>query len=528
LTDRVSGLRRWGTAVWLVLIAGFAVLHTVHLRADFPNGSPWVFDWAKFTDEGWYGNAAMRAHLFGNWYMAGDFNPAPAVPVWPFLEWVLFFFTGVSVQAARGLAVACFFASLALSYLLLRTRGPKWMGLLAATLAVTSPFLYCFSRLAILEPLQTTLSLAALNLAVRLNKTQRPALLSVCIGVLFALLVLTKTTGLFLLPALAWAMAVPLWEKRTAALRCLIAAVGTSGAAYGLWLALLAANGLMGDYRFFFLTANSYPPPSGTFWPLVSFWWSFHGLLWIDHSLVVLAGAVVACAAAAWRTEWARRLWLDPVFGASLLAVAGSVLFMTLHNHPQPRYFAVPAFFCFFVAALGAAALLEQAGWARRTGWAVIAAAVAAAGVHGVRTIGYAAHPEYTWVNAAAQLTHYIDAHPNGKRLMVSISGDEITLITHLPALCDDWGTVDLGPKIETYQPGWYASWNDLDPGTLQDLHLHFSLEQVAAFRAFDDPDRNLLVLFKLHPLANGQERRPGDPAMRGVLPDDEIDVPIE
>ncbi|MEI9968294.1 MAG: hypothetical protein WDM87_06590 [Terracidiphilus sp.] len=49
-----------------------------------------MFDWAKFTDEGWYGAAAIRAHLFGHWYLAGDFNSAVALPVWPFVEWVLF------------------------------------------------------------------------------------------------------------------------------------------------------------------------------------------------------------------------------------------------------------------------------------------------------------------------------------------------------------------------------------------------------------------------------------------------------
>jgi len=79
------------------------------------------------------------------------------------LLWVLFFFTGVTVQAARALAVAFFFLNLFLSYKLFRERGPRWVGLLAVTLLVTSPFLYCFSRLAILEPLLTALTLTALN-----------------------------------------------------------------------------------------------------------------------------------------------------------------------------------------------------------------------------------------------------------------------------------------------------------------------------------------------------------------------------
>ena len=74
-------LKRWAVPAWIVLICGFAVLHMVHLGADFPNNSPWSFDFAKYTDEGWWGNAAIRAHLYGNWYLPGDFNPAAATPV---------------------------------------------------------------------------------------------------------------------------------------------------------------------------------------------------------------------------------------------------------------------------------------------------------------------------------------------------------------------------------------------------------------------------------------------------------------
>jgi hypothetical protein len=121
-----------------------------------------------------------------------------------------------------------------------------------------------------------------------------------------------------------------------------------------------------------------------------------------------------------------------------------------------------------------------------------------------------------------------MDEHPNGKRLLVSISGDQITLVTHLPTLCDDFGTQELVSKLAAYQPGWYAAWNDLDPGTLEDLHSRYSLEQVASFSAFDDPERNLLVLFKLHPLPDGQVRIPGDQDLQIPLPGDKIEIPVQ
>jgi Dolichyl-phosphate-mannose-protein mannosyltransferase len=554
--------RRWLYGIWLVLIAGFAVAHALNLRADFPNHSPWFTDWAKYTDEGWYGNAAVRAHLFGNWYLAGDFNPAPAVPVWQFLEWILFFFTGVTIQAARGLAIAFFFANLILSYLLLRARGPRWMALLAVTLLVTSPFLYCFSRLAILEPMLIALTLAALNLAIRLPRFRRPVWASGYIGVIFTLMMLTKTTAFFLMPALGWAIVLPLWKRRRIAPwavrlaeRCASAAAGGFAVTFGLWMALVVGLGFFPDYKYLFFV-NTYIKPKEFYWPLLSFWWSFHGGLWVDHILIPLAGAVVVAAAVAGtllsrRVAWGRKLLLDPVFGASILAVAGYILFMTYQNHPQPRYYAVVAFFSFLVVAQGADALLGQSAQpgtqssdqpsqdmsrqaaTRLLGWGVIALSALAVGINGAWTLNYAAHPEYTFVDAAERLAHYIDTHPNGKRLLVSISGDQIALITHLPALCDDFGTPtpempDLVSKLAYYQPGWWATWNDIDPGTLEDLHNRYSLEQVASFHILDDPERNVLVLFKLHPLTGGLTRSPGDQDLQVPLPVDKIDIPVQ
>jgi hypothetical protein len=523
-----NSTKRWCYAAWLAAVAGFALLHALHLRADFPNRSPWSMDWAKYTDEGWYGNAAVRAHLFGHWYVQGDFNPAVATPVWPFLEWVLFFFTGVTPQAARGLAIAAFFLNLGLGYLLLRTSGSRWMALLALTLVATNPFLYCFSRLAILEPFLTTLTLTAMNLAVRLPRWRRPVPAAACIGLLFTAMMLTKTTAIFLLPALAWAMVAPLVKAKKLALQCVLAAGTAFAAGYTAWMALVIHRGFLGDYKYFFFI-NKYERPAGFLWPFVSLWWSFHGGLWIDRILIPLAGVLILGALVCFRSF--RGLFLDPVFGSSLLAAAGYILFMTYQDHPQPRYFAVVAVFCFFLIAQLTEALLgraaQGAGW-RAAGWITIGLIAVAVLLNGARTLSYAAHPEYTWVNAADELTRYIDAHPNGNRILLSVSGDEITLLTHLPALCDDFGTMELPDKVGKYQPGWYASWNDLDPGALADLHTHYSLEQAASFHAFDDRERNVLILFKLHPLPGGQLRDEGDQDMTVELPGDSFDAPIE
>jgi len=153
---------------------------------------------------------------------------------------------------------------------------------------------------------------------------------------------------------------------------------------------------------------------------------------------------------------------------------------------------------------------------------------VLAMGINAAWTLDYAAHPEYTFVNAAQRLAHYMDQHPNGKRLLLSISGDELALLAHVPSICDDFGTQDLVSKLTVYQPGWFATWNDIDPGTLEDLHSHYSLEQVAVFRALDHPERNMLVLFKLHPLPSGEFR---DPTLRNLqipVAEDRIGIPIQ
>jgi len=216
-------------AVVLLVAAIFLALHAVHLNADFPNHSPWM-DWAKYTDEGWYGDAAIRHFQRGRWYIPGDFNPAVALPVWPLLESLVFRFTGVSLQSARALTVGIFAGILLVSYLLLsrchslsqsvrgRHRSSSAPAIAVLLLAV-SPFCYAFSRLAILEPLLvllTLLAMLAVSWAHPYEATAHRGAASgwrtriryiapiLALGLLLPLMVLTKTTAIFVLPAIAW------------------------------------------------------------------------------------------------------------------------------------------------------------------------------------------------------------------------------------------------------------------------------------------------------------------------------------
>ncbi len=239
---------RWGRIIRTVLLLSLLVtagvfygLHFAHLRADFPNNSPWS-DWAKYTDEGWYGDAAIRHYLRGTWHLPGDFNPAAALPVWPLLEAVLFRFTGVGIVAARTLVVVVFGAILLCGFLLLR-RGaadrdggrPIRYGKICAAAGVllmaVSPYFFVFSRMAVLEPLLVLLTLLALMAAGAVGATRErrtKVALEMTVGVLLALMIGTKTTAIALVPAIGWMLLSACAWRRRAMLRAAVVAGGTT------------------------------------------------------------------------------------------------------------------------------------------------------------------------------------------------------------------------------------------------------------------------------------------------------------
>jgi hypothetical protein len=504
-------------AVLLLVATIFLALHALHLSADFPNHSPWM-DWAKYTDEGWYGDAAIRHFQRGQWNVPGDFNPAAALPIWPLLEAALFRFTGVSLTAARALTVGIFGLILLSSYLLLR----RWHTLTAPTknksatslapaaavlLLAVSPFCYVFTRLAILEPLLILFTLLALLAASYAEPRQqqgtdksrlRRAIPLLALGLLLPLMVLTKTTALFLFPVIAWL----LWARAGYSLRPFLRlSLLPASLAAALWLgyyALVVHSHHLLDYLYLF-NANAYTGITVAT-ALSVLTTTFKDGLWMGKLLYPLA-LLAAASALLFRPR-------NPLIPALLLWATGYAAFLAYHNNLQPRYYLViavpltllvPAVF----EALWVRTVTRAKAPLHRMAVATIAAVLAVLIVTDARqTLHFIRTPDYTFTSAAAQIHRIIAADHTHNHLVLSISGSNLSLMTGLPSICDDFGTMDLAVRVRAYRPGWYVAWNHVEDDKMEALAPLYHLRRVAAFPAMDDPERNLLILYRLDPTA--------------------------
>ncbi len=521
----------------LLAAAVFFSFHTLHLSADFPNHSPWM-DWAKYTDEGWYGDAAIRHFQRGHWYVPGDFNPAAALPVWPLLEAALFRFTGVSLAAARGLTVGIFGLILLSSYLLVRrwqhfstssTSLPSLAPAIAVLLLTVSPFCYAFTRMAILEPLLVLLTLFALLAASYATPNQqipapplrailRHAFPIVSLGLLIPLMVLSKTTALFLLPSIAWLLWARAGYRLLPFLRLGVPAATLAAVTWLSYYGFIVRPHFLSDFRYLF-SANAYTGiTSDTAFSVLSD--TLADGLWIGRILYPLA-LLAAASALILRP----RLLRNPLIPALLLWIASYMAFLAYHANLQPRYYlviAVPLTLLIPVVfeTIWIAAPNRPLTPLRRLATASLLGVLAVLTVSDARqTLDYVHRPDYTFTKAAAQIHAIIAADHIHNPLILSISGSNLSLMTGLPSICDDFGTMELAARVRAYHPGWYVAWNQVDDDKMEALAPMYHLKRVAAFPAMDDPDRNLLILYRLDsPTPGTQPRHHRKPAVPRLL----------
>ena len=480
--------------VLLGLAVLFYLLCFVHLRADFPHGTSWS-DSSKVTDEGWYGGGAIHHFVFGHWFLADSFNAAVALPVWPVLLSVWFKMTGVGMVAARTLMLLVYAASLGLFYLLLSEYRRGLLPAVAVALMAVNPFCYAFDRLAILEPLVVFWLMLGLWIA---SKTRDEELWKQgVLGAILWLLVLTKTSAFFLGPAILYQLMATIgWPSLRTILairkkedlrpfRAVGIAAGSGAVLWLLYFLIAVVPHHYADYRLLFTVDPGHLPlstlPDATIGAIAAGLWMSRAL-WLSALFVMLVSLF-----------WLRELWRMPVFGSFVVAIVGYLVVILDHANVQASDYLVVAMPVVAIVLLGIDALWQRKvdGVAAFIAVMLIFASMAMM----FKTVRWVLKPEYTFSDAADGIARVVRADRTAKALLLSTSGDDITLMTGLPALTDGYAVHGLGALLDRYQPGWAAVWDGQDTAQLRQ---RYRLTEKERYKVFDDPSRNTLVLYKL------------------------------
>jgi 4-amino-4-deoxy-L-arabinose transferase-like glycosyltransferase len=493
VTNSRTSLRRAGIWLWILGLAFLYALHFVHLAADFP---PRWTDASVLTDEGWYLNAATRHALGQPWYLPGDFNPAIVMPVWPAIAAVAFHVTGPGIVAARALALVLLAITLVCIALLVRRHAPLWVALLALSFVLASPFLFAFSRLALIEPLLLCLLAVAMLLADHISPVQSPArrwLLTACVGALLLLMLLTKLTALSLYPAVLYL----LWHRLRASPRRVIASlvlvIAIVAVGYGLYRAAISATGFQSDFRYFFTSGDFGRPSTLKGW-LINVKFAVTDLWWTSGWLAVLACVTVLTSL----TAAMRVLWSDSLFVASLFLAVGTWAFVVVRAYHAPHYYLFTSVALAILVSLGVHAAFERTP--PRYAASLVFVVAASLLFFVIRSVSLLRHPTYSFMNAAVSITSIVAHDPSSRPLLLAESGDQITLMTGQPSICDDFGATPLRDELRERDPGWFATFDAVNPETLAELHTRYHLQRVTVLPVSGDPGRAVLLFYRLVP----------------------------
>jgi 4-amino-4-deoxy-L-arabinose transferase-like glycosyltransferase len=422
--------------------------------------------------------------------------------LWSLLLTPLFHITGIHAIDARALAFLFTVGTVLVSGALISRAGRPHLAAVTMILTGASPVLFFFSRLAILEPaLLFFLTAAALAACPRLTPgqdlgtdTPQPAsaLRGFLCGLLLTLAMLTKTSAIFVMPAVFFLLWFPyraLWAAaagRNAAFRALAIPALTFAVCYGAyWLLVIHAHPV--DIHVFYHETS---PSLGLQSLEKAARVVYRSITWLDP---ILFPALLFFAVVSWRriVQLAR----DPLFGFAILFYLGYAAFMVLHFDAEPHYFTVLAVPMVLLIVLLLDAIRSDAPQtAKLLDFCILLALVVNLG-YDARLL---AHPEYTLRDAAMQIRSRIQQDANANRLVIGHGAIETTLFNQVRAL-DDLGSMSVPEKMDLYRPGWIVVWST-DTAVFQDPSVtsRVLITSAGRFPAMDNPKRDALLLYSV------------------------------
>jgi hypothetical protein len=301
-------------------------------------------------------------------------------------------------------------------------------------------------------------------------------------------MLLTKTTAVLTLPAVLWIAWCAMERRARGLLRAVLALAVLPAVLVKGYELLVSRMGHGQDYHYFF-DVNAMP----------EFDWrqtlpALHDLFlnsfWVDRMLYPVGLLILAVTVA-----WKRKLWGNPLFAASWIAILVQALFIVRRmDDYAPRYFLVMLAPLIWVTVLTFGELMQRA---RAIALLLLVAMVAGISSNAVMIAQFLTHRDYDFRDAAVGISKIIRSHPEQNQLMLGVSAPQISLMAGIPAINDFYGTEDGAGKLARYQPGWYLAWNRIDADN-EAMLAGYELQKVSSYEAFDDDDRTTLILYKM------------------------------
>jgi hypothetical protein len=179
---------------------------------------------------------------------------------------------------------------------------------------------------------------------------------------------------------------------------------------------------------------------------------------------------------------------------ASWIAIVCQAIFIfTRQNDYPPRYFL--AMLAPIVIAIVLA--VDEFKLSHRRAYSLTMLAIAILLIVNITTIlSFQRNRTYQFYGAATSIANIVKGDPGHNRLILGVSGSQLSLMTGLPSINDAYGTQDLGSKLLAYRPGWYLVWHEIPPN--EPALSPFQFKKVATYTVFDDDDRNPLILYRM------------------------------
>lgn len=455
----------------------FIILRFINIEADFPKGI--TRSGVLYADEGWYSNNATAYILTGNWYVAGDFNPAVNLLVLPMIQILSFKILGISLVSARLTITIFFILLLVVLYLLIKKYENSLSALITIFLLSTNYTCFAYSRLAILEIPMTFFIVLAIFFALSILKSYR-YLFTILSALSFFIALLTKYTAIFALPILLFIFLRGENKNlnRYYHTTIFVAVLGVSFLLYYLFI----VHKYPQDYRYFIslnITSRIKFAPVFIIKGIVKA--IYHGIH-IDkvlYPLIIIYGGILIIQ---------KRLYKSVLSLISLLWIFIYIVMLGIYHYQPPRYYlplAIPVFIIAAVMLYSCITGIIKQNKILKT--VFIMGVLLAVLMNCFMVISYISAPKYSFINMARDIKYYMEESSAHKNILLGDFANTISLATGIFSINDYVGTQDLNFKIEKYQPNFYVSLGPITPEILTVIERYYQIALIKKYDVFDN-----------------------------------------